>query len=153
MTCQNCGEQEATVVITKIVGDAHQVTHLCQSCANATGGAGGVAITIQTLTHGGAPATLTCSGCGKSFEEFRKSGLFGCAGCYEVFEPHLERLFRRVQGVSDHAGAETERRPSREELSDLERELKEAVGREDFEQAASLRDRINQINAQGTKTT
>ena len=139
MTCQNCHEHEATVVITKIVGEQHSVTHLCKVCANEFGGAGGVAISIQMLTSG-TVSNGVCETCGKSFADFKKSGLFGCADCYAQFEEHLPKLFKRVQGVTRHVI--TEPAASRDDLASLEEELSEAVSCEDFERAASIRDRL-----------
>ena len=95
MICQNCHEHEATVVITKIVGEQHSITHLCNVCANELGGASGVSMSIQMLTAEPV-STDVCDTCGKSYADFKKSGLFGCADCYSQFEKHLPQLFKRV---------------------------------------------------------
>ncbi len=131
-------------MITKVVGEQHKVTHLCPSCASTLNGAGGVAITIQTMTRGEQAPAVSCPGCGKSFAEFRKSGLFGCARCYEAFDPHLGRLFRRVQGVAEHRPE-----PPAVDLDGLERALEEAVRQEAFEEAADLRDQIRRARGEG----
>jgi protein arginine kinase activator len=143
MTCQNCQEREATVVVTKVVGEQHQATHLCPGCATTLNGPGGVAITIQTMTVGQTAPAVSCPGCGKSFADFRKTGLFGCARCYDAFDAHLERLFRRVQGVAGHRPAQTV-----PDLDGLERALQEAVKQEAFEEAAALRDRIRRARTE-----
>ena len=144
MTCQSCQKRDATVVITKAVGEQHEVTHLCAECASTLNGAGGVAITIQTMTRGQSAPAVSCPGCGKSFADFRKSGLFGCARCYEAFDSHLERLFRRVQGVAEHRPA-----PVAPDLDELELALRVAVEQEAFEEAAELRDRIRRARVEG----
>ncbi len=149
MDCQNCHEHEATVVITKIVGEQHSITHLCKRCANDLGGAGGVAISIQTLSSED-ETTGECPTCGKSFAEFRKSGLFGCADCYTQFEAHLPKLFKRVQGVVDHDVDQPV--AEADDLASLEEQLTEAVTCEDFERAATIRDRLVAMKDHGSAT-
>lgn len=146
MTCQNCHEEEATVVITKIVGEQHTITHLCKGCANELGGAGGVAISLQMLTSAGETCGA-CESCGKTFAEFKKSGLFGCADCYTQFEAHLPKLFKRVQGVTAHVFDEGA--TPQNQLATLEESLTEAVASEDFERAASIRDRLTALKEGG----
>lgn len=145
MTCQNCQALEATVVITKVVGEDHKITHLCPECASTLNGAGGVAIAIKTMTQGQKAPAVSCPSCGKSFADFQNSGLFGCAQCYEAFGPHLDRLFHRVQGVGEHIPV-----VAAPDLEDLQRALTEAVKQEAFEEAAELRDRIRRALHAGT---
>ncbi len=85
---------------------------------------------------------LVCSTCGQTFAEFQKTGLFGCSACYRAFEPELERLFKRIQGVCAHR---VEPRVVVEDLASLEAWLQEAVEREAFEEAGVLRDRIEKL--------
>jgi len=151
MTCQNCNEHEATVVVTKMVEDQHTISHLCALCSNALEGAGGVAISMQMLTSG-KETTEPCPTCGKTFAEFKKSGLFGCAGCYAQFEDHLPKLFKRVQGVMEHSFAPTAVEEPKSDLASLEDALSQAVSDEDFELAASIRDQITELRSKGTVT-
>lgn len=146
MMCQRCEEREATVVITTVSGQNQQVTQLCQACANVVSGAGGVAITIQKMTEGNRATTVACPSCGKSFAEFRKSGLFGCEACYEAFETHLEPLFRRVQGATEHEENQSSEVSVEAAVSveALKKALQEAVKNEAFEEAAALRDQLRQ---------
>jgi protein arginine kinase activator len=145
--CQNCNEEEASVVITKLVGEQHSISHLCKECANSLGGASGVAISIQTLTAESS-TTGSCETCGKSFSDFRKSGLFGCSDCYTHFDEHLAKLFKRVQGVIKHVTGPTI--VPEDDVVSLKSELKEAVGSEDFERAALLRDCLAALESEST---
>jgi protein arginine kinase activator len=150
LICQNCQSREATVVITKIVGEDHTIKHLCPECASSQGGAEGVAISIQTLPLEGA-STGSCKTCGKTFSDFRKSGLFGCADCYSAFGDYLPKLFKRVQGVSTHV-SEPDPIAQEDHRVTLKAELSEAVSSEDFERAAQLRDRLATLESDGSKT-
>ncbi|MEE2752754.1 MAG: UvrB/UvrC motif-containing protein [Candidatus Latescibacterota bacterium] len=147
MICQNCNEEEASVVITKLVGEQHSISHLCKDCSNSLGGPSGVAISIQTLTSESS-SMENCKTCGKSFSDFRKSGLFGCSDCYTHFDEHLTKLFKRVQGVRKHVSESTDV-PLDDPVS-LKSKLKEAVVNEDFERAALLRDRLAALGAESS---
>lgn len=88
---------------------------------------------------------LVCSSCGQTFAEFQKTGLFGCSACYKAFEPELERLFKRVQGVYAHRVEPRVEENTVEDLASLKARLQEAVEREAFEEAGALRDRIEKL--------
>jgi protein arginine kinase activator len=88
---------------------------------------------------------VVCRECGLTLELFRESGRVGCSNCYEVFREVLDPLLRRVHHATEHSppkgGQDAESR-LRRVLATLRRELLEAVRREEFERAASLRDEI-----------
>ena len=79
--------------------------------------------------------------------DFRATGRWGCARCYETFESSMRSLLRRVHGSSQHIGA-AYRQPQSEAmeraavLGELRERLRRAIDAEQFEQAADLRDRI-----------
>ena len=93
--------------------------------------------------------STTCPQCGMSASEFGESGQLGCAACYRVFKETLVPLFKQIHGYEFHRGKIPVSDPSRQQicrtLIDLRRALKKAVGQEAYEQAAALRDRINQL--------
>ena len=93
--------------------------------------------------------TTSCPQCGMSAAEFGESGQLGCAACYRVFKETLVPLFKQIHGNEFHRGkipvSDPSRQKARRELIDLRRALKKAVGQEAYEQAAKLRDRINEL--------
>lgn len=106
------------------------------------------------LKHAGsspsAQAELSCEQCGLSYEQFRKTGLMGCAECYVSFEGALMPLLERAHEgaachmgkVPTHAGASQVRQ---QRLRQLRQELEDAVAAEEYERAASLRDQLMQV--------
>lgn len=90
-----------------------------------------------------------CPHCGLSLAEFNKAGRLGCSECYRVFADELHSLLRKIHGSDQHFGKVPVTDPFqlqvRKELLALRRRLKRAIEREEFEKAAGLRDRINQI--------
>ncbi|MBM3265387.1 MAG: UvrB/UvrC motif-containing protein [candidate division Zixibacteria bacterium] len=90
-----------------------------------------------------------CPQCGLTAEEFHKTGRLGCSECYRTFGAELAIVLRRLHGRNRHVGKVPALNPdqvaARNELLTLRRELKQAVEREQFQKAAQLRDRINEI--------
>lgn len=90
-----------------------------------------------------------CPQCGLSSAEFNKTGRLGCGECYTAFVDELRGLLRRIHGRDHHVGKVPALNPAhleaRKELMFLRRQLKRAIEREEFEHAAGLRDRINEI--------
>ncbi|MFH1568293.1 MAG: UvrB/UvrC motif-containing protein [Gemmatimonadota bacterium] len=98
-------------------------------------------------------STAVCPDCGMTYDDFRKVGRFGCAGCYAAFAVQLQRLLKRIHGTTRHTGKSPRAAgvpPSAaEEMSHLRQELDKAVAAEAYERAAELRDRIAQLQAAG----
>ena len=159
MLCDECRERDAVVNLTQIVNNAVSQLHLCEQCAADRG----VETTVATPQHplgaflqavqaqpgGGAGAGegAGCTFCGTTMRDFRATGRLGCARCYLAFERNLRELLRRVHGSSRHVGRayrhpEPERLEKAALLGELRERLRRAVEGEQFEQAASLRDRI-----------
>lgn len=90
-----------------------------------------------------------CPHCGLSLAEFNKTGRLGCSECYHVFAEELHSLLRKIHGSDQHIGKVPATDPIqvevRKEVLALRRRLKRAIEREEFEKAAELRDRIDEI--------
>lgn len=87
-----------------------------------------------------------CPVCKTRLSEVSKTGKAGCSKCYTVFRPQFEYMLAKIHSntqhtgkVSEHAG---ERIKVKKELESLNAQLQEAIAKQDFEQAAVLRDQI-----------
>ncbi len=84
--------------------------------------------------------------CHKRKSDFKKTGQFGCPTCYETFEDELAPLLKAMHRGDRHIGKVPEREGLRvrvsAELARLRAALDEAVGEEQYEDAAKLRDEI-----------
>lgn len=156
--CQCCGKNPATIHITDIKDETKRELHICESCATEQGIGTGAAIVpdvLVDLIQGGMgqvePAvTLLCPHCGVTFDDFRTKGRFGCPRDYEVFEEALNPLLDKIHGSHRHTGRLPRgRRTVDTDLADrllrLRRELQEAIRKEDYENAARIRDTIRGI--------
>lgn len=162
--CQRCNKARATVHLVDIDpgGDKHE-HHLCNSCAASEGITAvpneSVNAMLQKFLSAASSvpqtkdiAVASCSECGMTFREFRQRGLLGCAKDYEAFAPLLGPLIERAhEGATEHLGkvpaqaGQGARR--RTELLRLRRQLSEAVERENYESAATLRDQIEAMDS------
>ena len=97
-------------------------------------------------------ADLVCPGCATSYASFQKSGMLGCAQCYQAFRKPLEGLLMRVHGNTQHAG----RMPGgsgsdvsiRMNIDRLREDLVKAIAAEEYEEAARLRDQVRALKQQ-----
>ncbi len=79
-----------------------------------------------------------CPICGFSAEDYRRTGHLGCPDCYTVFANELDPSAAEEEiTMTDEAPAITKAR--------LQKELQQAISREDYELAAKLRDQINAL--------
>lgn len=108
------------------------------------------------LHSGAAPQVgqdLSCDDCGLTFAQFREHSLLGCPQCYKAFESTLGPLLERAhEGGTHHLGKVPRRAGSGEQrqaqLMRMRKRLDDAVGAEDFELAARLRDEIRGFEEQ-----
>lgn len=163
MQCDICGKKKATVHLTEIVDEQMSEMHLCEDCARQKSiqmeQQFGLADLLAGLADFGKPVKeeqkvyLKCSHCGMNYEDFRKFGRLGCSECYEAFKAHLATLLKKVHGSNHHLGKTPLKIPKSEQermesLQELKTQLMQAIGLEDFERAAELRDRIRQLEKQ-----
>jgi protein arginine kinase activator len=156
MKCQRCSKQ-ATLHITDIVAeDRVEEIHLCEDCSKKylyepqqkkTAGKIGSPPELDQLEL--AASGNKCEVCGISFLEFRNHGRFGCAHDYDAFKAELLPLLESVHSDVRHVGKVPRRAPrskgAQVELTQLRRQLQQAVTSEAYEEAALLRDRIKQL--------
>jgi protein arginine kinase activator len=91
----------------------------------------------------------SCPICQITFLEFRNSGRLGCPYDYEVFRDELMPLLENIHDETRHSGKVPKRAPRNSQqqttLIQLRNDLKRAVAAEDYETAASVRDKIKSI--------
>jgi protein arginine kinase activator len=87
-------------------------------------------------------AELACPDCGLKFMEFRATGRLGCPQDYWVFSKGLLSLLQRYHGATRHVGKTARRAKGAAERLRLRTRLRDAISREDYEEAARLRDAL-----------
>jgi len=165
MLCEICKTTEATVHLTQVVDGSIKKLHLCESCAQSTGfdQQGAISITDILLGLGGKreeAASITtersCPRCHMRRSDFKKSGRFGCATCYQAFADDLPPLLKAMHRNDRHIGKvphhERARIDATRELTRLQKELQDAIAGERYEAAAALRDKIQACQHKLEKT-
>jgi protein arginine kinase activator len=162
MICDACKQKPANVFLTQIVDGKMQKVNLCESCSEEKGVTNPHGFELADLLLGiGASqemqksnAGAKCPVCGFSQADFKKTGRFGCSNCYEVFSEGLEGMLKNMHRGLEHKGkvpARLQRIKEREEqLKKLQRDLRKAVSDEKYEEAAGLRDKIRQFEAESS---
>lgn len=157
MTCQRC-QDHATVHLTETVNGRRRELHLCASCARKAGvlpegtEAQPAELPLDKVVQGlilthvgeivGELAGLTCPDCGLKFMEYRARGRLGCPNDYTVFTRGLLPLLHRAHGATRHVGKVARRQTAAADRLRLRSQLRDAVAREDYEEAARLRDQL-----------
>lgn len=158
LECSEC-RKTITIYYTELVGDQMTHTCMCSDCPEYKrrifGG--------SHLLHAGSAleggAALACGNCGTTLEAVKMGTLLGCSSCYEFFGEaillELQQTNKIPQRITElkktspiHIGRAPgeiqEINPSLRLLA-LNEALSETLQREDYEQAAWLRDQIKEL--------
>jgi protein arginine kinase activator len=172
LICTACQKAPATTKIMDVASGnkVNAEQHLCSRCAEALGlVAPKVQLkmspemledllgTIKEKSSGRGHRDA-CPGCGMTPIEFKQKGRFGCPRCYEAFRADIVPLLQRVHEAQSHRGrlpagmaasapADVQPRSPRaaaagDPLARLRRQLEDAISKENFEEAARLRDEL-----------
>lgn len=173
MLCSRCQKRDAKILYTEIINGIKKEQHLCEECAtdytsfqmekpllNSDLTLGDLLSTLldnytssDKKKTGNVVSFLTCERCKTTYEEFIKKGRFGCADCYKTFNGLLAKTFKGIQGSEVHTGKRpkgyvTAANRILKDLSETEKltiKLQEAIEKEEYEEAARLRDLIKQL--------
>ena len=145
MLCARCKKGPATIVVKQIVDNQVSEVQLCLTCAHtqAQEAAAPALSGLLELLGGAVPRpapAARCAACGLRWTDFRKTGLLGCSACYDSFAAPLKAVVLEVQGTARHGG-----KVPPGTGAGLKAELDAALEREDFEEAARLRDAMRRL--------
>lgn len=156
MLCEECNMRPAEVTVTTVIGEEKTVRHLCRECMKKYQNGDMTALMaaiLSSMTKKSADPDIACESCGTTLSQFRKSGVLGCAECYQAFKEELRPLFARIQGRAQHAGRRPPSSPEEMErirkMEEVRKKMEDAVAAEEFEMAARYRDELKAL--QNTK--
>ena len=165
MLCSNCNKAEANFHYKQVNNGHYKELHLCSECAAKLGylspqeNIQGVSLNDMLseflgLVKNNSPkehsdVVNTCPNCGIRADEFKKNGYVGCHECYNTFESEIEAILNRIQPSTTHRGKINgeigEKIQKTNLIKELKDKLKAAVIDERYEEAASLRDKIREM--------
>lgn len=165
MVCDKCKKNQATVHMAQIINGEKIEQHLCGECAGSASFGGQISfqdifqgllnLSSFTQTHktdgnkSEEEKQYNCDSCGLSYEEFRQTGKLGCVHCYDTFKPNLDTTLKSMHGMNVHCGKIPKKSGSvlllKREKDELKKKLALAIHKEEFEEAAKLRDKIREL--------
>jgi protein arginine kinase activator len=174
MLCDLCKKNPASIHIQEIINGEKKALHICPECAakksdedpilkgfnlaemlyNLSGQLELPFAKSQAQEQNDmeeSQIVLSCPVCGWDSNKFRQTGRLGCASCYSTFKSILEVAMKNMHRGMLHVGKKPGGGTSNEsgrimmELMELQKELDELVQREEYEKAAIIRDKINDI--------
>ncbi len=143
MKCNRCSRNKAEIIISSLKDEQKLSVGLCPQCSSVLGlnselSKIGFSVDCQTAeltpdkTH-----SAQCPECSTSIDTFLDTGQAGCVYCYVAFKDLISRNYR---GTSEPPND----KQNITHLSDL---MNDAVLKENYEYAASLRDRISVLSS------
>jgi protein arginine kinase activator len=153
LECTDC-KKNITIHYTEIVGDHLNETVMCADCPQLKKKLQGESSKNRS---GETLAQISCGHCGTTLESIRMGGPLGCSECYDLFQetiiqeliesealpPHITKKTKTLH-IGRTPGEKMEMTPSMRLLG-LTEALNDTLKKEDYEQAAILRDQIRQI--------
>lgn len=156
LECTEC-KKPVAVRYTEVIGNVITHTVMCADCPQLQLRLHGIPTPVPS--ESGVSAGLCCGNCGTTLDAVRMGNPLGCSVCYEVFEDVLltelvaankisARLSSAKKSTPIHIGRSPgevkEMSPSLRLLA-LNEALTETLQKEDYEQAAWLRDQIKEL--------
>ena len=174
MLCEKCKKRTATVFYNENINGQTSSYSLCGECAaklrehgemqEVTSMIGSFADPFSALHNdlfGGffgipgiktVPSAKKCPNCGSSYADISQIGRVGCPECYTTFRNELKNTIASIHGTTAHTGNSPSRHRAKqaraEELKRLKKELQDAIAKEDYERAASLRDEVRRLQSE-----
>ena len=152
MLCQHCKKNIATYNRVDEINGERFETHLCQNCYTELFGS------LHSLNNGGDICAWlfdsppknrkACPVCGTTYGDYERTGLLGCASCYDVFKEELLPVIDRIQGKIQHVGkvgSNNDDLGLYRKLKALQGQLETALREKKFAEAGRLNKRINEI--------
>ena len=172
MLCDNCGKNEANVKYTQIINGVKKEMKLCEKCSKELGiddinfnmpidFSSFLGDLISDYEENNfmpmmpTPKKLKCHYCNTTYSEFLNTGKFGCAECYDAFSNKIESVLKRIHGSNKYLGRKSKKAVNKvqknqeqkedDKLKKLEKDLKQAIKEERYEDAAKTRDEIKKL--------
>lgn len=152
MLCQHCKKNIATYNYVEIVNGNKFASHLCASCYVDLYGE------LNSKSNNEIFAKLlgtefetekTCPVCGTQYSDYKRSGLLGCASCYDVFKEQLLPTIERIHGRDYHVGKPANNNDElglHRKLKNLQEQLETALKERRYADANLLNRQINAIS-------
>lgn len=155
-----CGQQ-AIICFIEVVNQKIKKAYKCKSCFDLDNSF--ILFHTQKQTISQKNSLIVCANCNISWQRVLNTGKMGCAQCYQAFKNTLilylqenNALNSNFYSVNSSSSLYLGHSPYNNQIANpiiqlttLKEALKEMVKTEEYEQAAILRDQIQQLKKQG----
>lgn len=161
MLCDECKKNQATYHSIKKINGVTTEKHLCYECHMKQAekelpfGVDGLFSGFKNLfsmpTH---RAAYRCSVCGTTSDEFLETGFVGCQNCYKDLSAVIMPVVSKVQNDTHHVGkspygiGSSSENDISAEYATLQRQLRQAVEDERYEDASVIRDKMRVLRSE-----
>lgn len=151
MLCQRCKKNIATEHFTDVINGESFESHLCAKCsAEMNGGLHSkMSEEICAWLFGSPAPKKVCPVCGTTYADYEKTGLLGCASCYDIFKEELLPVINAIHGRTEHVGkveTNNDEHGLYRQLKGLQEQLETALREKRYQDAGRLNKRIYEIN-------
>ena len=161
MNCKLCFKEEPTHLFRCIIGNTSTDLFLCSECIKKVAGNSEPLGLIgeEIISEDNALGLnedvvrnmigMQCSNCGTSLEEVGGLGKFGCESCYELFSDLIAtadmKIDEKEKKLREKVGGNFEKTIECGKIEVMKRQMDRAIKMEKYEDAAKIRDEIQQI--------
>ncbi|MDD2376625.1 MAG: UvrB/UvrC motif-containing protein [Clostridia bacterium] len=171
MKCQSCKKEEAIIKYYENSNDEKREIMLCSNCAkklNLIDFPNMLSYFFSSYSKELIENKYTkkvCDKCSYTFENYLKTGLFGCPECYSAFNDRIDTLLSRIHGKNRHVNTEcnSQKKITKKtymnikdknqninissiiDMNKLKKLLDLSIKEEKYEDAAKIRDRIKDL--------
>ena len=152
MLCQRCKKNQATVNHVEEIKGKKIGYNLCRACYTELFGsinsAAGNDMLSGLIAQPARRRMRNCPVCGMAYSDFERTGLLGCATCYDVFKEELMPYIERIQGKVVHVGKvgqDAREQDLTRKLSRLQEELELAVRERRYPDAERINLKISEV--------
>lgn len=174
MICENCKQRPATITVTQMKNGKKVTRHFCDVCNKQldhfhlnldpeessdamqklfSNWFGTPSWSVQTVPISNTQDKVkneSCPQCGMTYRKFLEEGKFNCPTCYETFKEQLPQVLKRLHnGATEHIGkvpgSINESYQVKRQIEALRQDMKVAVEKECFEDAAKIRDQVREL--------
>lgn len=170
MLCDNCKKRQATVRYEENINGDKKKVNLCAICSKELGILSHSFMDNMLFSFFDEPLSIgyekvkeeKCNKCGYSFSDYAKTGLLGCDKCYNTFESKLTPILKKLHGKSYHVKEQKDKEnivekikmnnnsnTNSSEIDILKQKLNKAIEKEEYENAAEIRDKIKELKERG----
>lgn len=158
MLCDACKKNEATYHTIQQWNGVKRETHLCAECRKKLllSGADDMGGSFFSNIFSGFTGAYqpkkraVCPSCGTTEDEFLRTGYLGCEHCYEHLRATVMPRVAKIQQGVTHIGKRPnsfgeEVKTASDEYASLKAQLKQAVDDEDYETAAKIKRKLQEL--------